>query len=122
MGTTGGIRMVDNTHTNNYNIIIGDVHFEWSSAKNRLNVQKHQVSFEEALTVFFDDHYIEIADPDHSENEERFIALGYSEINRLLIVCHCVVQNDEAIRIISSRKATSTESKVYGEKTNAKRV
>lgn len=63
--------------------------FEWDENKNRLNIEKHNVSFEEAATVFYDENAILISDPDHSEEEERFILLGLSQKTRMLVVCHC---------------------------------
>ena len=78
--------------------------FEWN---------KHNISFEEAKTVFYDDEALVIDDPDHSEAEERFIILGLSNKANLLIVCHCYRASDTVIRIISARRATKTESKFY---------
>lgn len=87
--------------------------FEWDEHKNAVNQAKHQVSFEEAQTVFYDDRALVIDDPEHSQDEERFIILGMSAQARLLIVCHCYRASDTVIRIISARKATKTESKYY---------
>ena len=78
--------------------------------------KKHNISFEEAQTVFSDDHALLIADPDHSEEEERFILLGFSHGAKLLVVCHCYRQSDSVIRIISARKATRKESNQYNER------
>jgi uncharacterized DUF497 family protein len=86
----------------------------WSENKNRENIRKHRVSFEEAETVFYDPHGKLIDDPDHSDNEERFIILGLSKMLHLLVVCHCYRENDETIRIITARKATKKEAKYYG--------
>jgi len=86
----------------------------WDENKNRDNIRKHHVSFEEAETVFYDPNGKLIADPDHSDDEERFIILGLSKILRLLVVCHCYRENDETIRIITARKATNKEKKHYG--------
>lgn len=88
--------------------------FTWDEQKATVNRQKHGVSFDEARTVFFDEHARLIADPDNSEDEERFILLGYSERPRLLVVCHCYRENDTTIRIISARKATRPEKNTYG--------
>ena len=90
------------------------IHFEWDPQKNRTNIQKHKISFEEAKTVFYDENARVIADPEHSEQEDRFIILGLSASLRLLVVCHCYREPDETIRIISARKATKNESKYYG--------
>jgi uncharacterized protein len=87
--------------------------FEWDEAKAAENLKKHGVSFEEARTVFFDENARLIDDPDHTEEEERFILLGLSSALRLLVVCHCYRKEGNIIRIISARKATKPESKVY---------
>jgi len=88
----------------------------WDETKNEENIRKHKVDFEEAQTVFYDANGLLIADPDHSETEERFIILGLSKLLNLLVVCHCYRENEETIRIISARLATKTESKYYGGK------
>ena len=85
--------------------------FEWDAEKASTNIKKHGVSFEEASSVFFDDNALLRDDPDHSEEEDRFIILGLSEAANILVVCHCYRMNDEIIRIISARKATSQETK-----------
>jgi uncharacterized DUF497 family protein len=87
----------------------------WDENKNRENIRKHHVSFEEAKTVFYDPNGKLIDDPDHSDKEDRFIILGMSRVLRLLVVCHCYRENDETIRIITARKATEKEVKYYGE-------
>ena len=86
----------------------------WDENKNQENIKKHNISFEEAKTVFFDPNGKLIADPDHSNEEERFIILGLSKMLNLLVVCHCYRENDEIIRIITARKATKRETKYYG--------
>ena len=88
--------------------------FTWDEQKEAANRQKHGVSFDEARTVFFDEHARLIADPDSSDDEDRFILLGYSEQPRLLVVCHCYRENDSIIRIISARNATRPEKNAYG--------
>jgi uncharacterized protein len=88
----------------------------WDEKKNRDNIMKHKVSFEEAETAFFDPNGKLINDPDHSNDEDRFIFLGLSKMLRLLVVCHCYRENDETIRIITARKATKKEIKYYGGK------
>ena len=80
--------------------------FEWDAEKASINQKKHGVTFEEAQTVFGDYDALRIFDPDHSEDEDRFILLGMSAVLRILVVCHCYRENDEKIRIISARKAT----------------
>ena len=89
------------------------LHFEWDSRKADLNKRKHGVSFEEARTVFLDENAKIIDDPDHSEDEDRFVLLGISSSMRLLLVCHCYREDDAVIRIISARKASARESKQY---------
>lgn len=90
-----------------------DVRFEWDKAKNRENIRKHGVSFEEAQTVFLDENAMRFFDPDHSQDEDRFIMLGMSFKLRVLVVCHCHRKNDTVIRIISARKADKHEAKDY---------
>ena len=77
------------------------------------NLKKHQVSFEEAQTVFYDDFAVQFFDDEHSHEEERFLLLGMSVHSILLLVCHCERQGGEVIRIISARKATKRESAFY---------
>ena len=89
------------------------MHFEWDLAKAEINLSKHGISFEEAKTVFLDDNARMIPDPDHSDNEDRFILLGLSSQLRLLTVCHCYRGENDTIRLISARKATKTESSWY---------
>jgi uncharacterized DUF497 family protein len=86
--------------------------FEWNKNKNQSNHEKHGVSFQEAQTVFYDQNAIEYYDDNHSLEEERFIMLGISYQMRLLVVCYCV-RNRNSIRVISARKATKKETKVY---------
>lgn len=105
----------DSTTDDNYNIIIECLKFEWDEVKNKINKHKHNVSFEEAMTVFQDTSALIIDDPDHSEQEERFLILGFSSKANLLIVCHCYRKNDSVIRIISARKATLRESIQYND-------
>jgi uncharacterized DUF497 family protein len=90
-----------------------DITFEWDEAKNKVNFQKHGISFEEAESVFFDEYALLIADPDHSENEDRFVLLGLSAKLRLLLVCHCFEVDDGLIRFISCRKAKRKEMSLY---------
>ena len=86
----------------------------WDENKNRENVRKHKISFNEAKTVFYDPNGKLIDDPDHSDGEDRFIILGLSKMLHLLVVCHCYREKDEIIRIISARKATKKEAVYYG--------
>ena len=89
--------------------------FEWDPNKNEANQRKHGVSFEEASSVFYDENALLISDPDHSDDEERFILLGLSRRLRLLVVCHCLRESESVIRIISARKATTKEARQYDE-------
>lgn len=89
--------------------------FEWADEKNRNNIRKHGISFEEAGTVFADSHARLIPDPDHSDEEDRFVLLGMSQKLRVLVVCHCYRKSEEVLRIISARKATKREQKFYME-------
>jgi len=98
---------------NNYIIIMNYIRFEWDENKNSSNIKKHGISFEEAKTVFYDENARLISDPDHSIEEERFIILGMSLNLKIIIVVHTYKEKDELIRIISARKATKNESKIY---------
>jgi len=89
------------------------IRFEWDQTKNRLNKRKHGISFEEAESVFSDEHALLIEDPEHSDEEERFILLGLSAMLHTLVVCHCYRKKDEIIRIISARKADRSERNHY---------
>lgn len=89
------------------------IKFEWDNNKNEINKKKHKISFEEARTVFYDPEALVINDPEHSDQEDRFIILGLSKKTNLLVVCHCYRESDSIIRIISARKATATETKYY---------
>ncbi len=87
--------------------------FEWADRKATANAKKHGVSFEEAKSVFVDERAQLIDDPDHSEDEDRFVLLGLSSALRLLLVCHCYRSEGNVIRITSARKATAKESRSY---------
>ena len=89
------------------------IKFEWDEGKAAANLKKHQVSFEEAKSIFFDDLGVQFFDEDHSSDEERFLMLGLSSDAKLLIVCHCEREQGAVIRIISARKATKRESAFY---------
>ena len=94
---------------------MADVRFEWDSRKSRANKTKHGVSFEEAQTAFLDEHARVISDPEHSDDEERFVLLGLSIQLRVLVVCHCYREADRTIRIISARRADPSERREYAE-------
>jgi uncharacterized DUF497 family protein len=89
------------------------IRFEWEPVKARANLRKHRVSFDEASTVFADERALLIDDPDHSDDEERFILLGSSSNLRMLVVVHCVRAAGSVIRIISARKANADEQSRY---------
>ena len=90
------------------------ISFVWDEKKDKENFKKHKITFEEAQTVFSDPNARMIFDPDHSLDEDRFILLGISAALRMLIVCHCFVEDGLIIRIISARKANKKEQKQYG--------
>ena len=87
--------------------------FEWDPAKNQTNARKHGVSFEEAQSVFSDENGLLIHDPDHSDDEDRFVLLGLSSSRRALVVCHCYRAEGDVIRIISARRADRRERQTY---------
>ena len=89
------------------------IRFQWDPRKAVLNARKHSVSFEEAQTVFADEFAKLIDDPDHSEDEERFVLLGISSTLRLLVVVHCYRARGNVVRIISARKADRFEQSQY---------
>jgi uncharacterized DUF497 family protein len=90
-----------------------ELQFEWDKRKEKTNIKKHGVSFEEAQAVFYDENAIQFFDPDHSDDEDRFILLGISFKLRILVVCHCFREDEEIIRIISARKADDDEENEY---------
>ena len=91
-----------------------NIEFVWDPNKYQENIRNHSVSFEEAKTVFYDPNAKVIYDPDHSKDEDRFIILGFSNLLRILVVCHCYKEDGNTIRIISARKATPKERNQYG--------
>jgi len=96
-----------------YNVHMNSLRFEWEPRKASANLKKHGISFEEAKSVFYDERARLISDPDHSEDEDRFILLGLSYSLRVILVCHCYRSKGNVIRIISARKASNTELKAY---------
>ena len=90
-----------------------EIIFEWDNKKEKINKRKHGISFEEARTAFYDENAIQYFDPDHSDDEDRFILLGISFKLKVLVVCHCFRENDSVIRIISARKADKDEEYEY---------
>jgi uncharacterized protein len=95
---------------------VADLRFVWDERKNHANHRKHGVTFEEAQTAFADDHGLLTDDPDHSDDEDRFILLGLSSTLRLLVVCHCYRETGDLIRIISARPADPQERAFYSER------
>jgi len=89
--------------------------FVWDERKNRGNRSKHGVWFEEAQSVFDDSHAHLFHDPEHSEDEERFLLLGVGSAARILVVVHCYGESEDLVRIISARKATKKEARFYEE-------
>ncbi len=89
------------------------VQFEWDPAKAKMNLRKHGIAFREAATVLWDPLDITIFDPDHSNEENRFITFGFSTAGRLLMVAH--TERGERIRIISARRLTRAEREAYEE-------
>ncbi len=88
--------------------------FEWDEDKSKLNVRKHGSSFEEGKTVFNDPFAITIGNPDHSDDESRYIDIGLSSKGKLLVVWY--TDRNENIRLIGCRKATRSERKAYEER------
>lgn len=89
------------------------IKFEWDASKAASNKKKHGVTFEEAKSVFYDDFAIQFFDDENSELEDRFLILGLSNEARFLLICHCELDSGNLIRIISARKATEKERKLY---------
>jgi uncharacterized protein len=92
---------------------MNELQFEWDKRKEKVNIKKHGVSFDEARAVFYDENAIQFFDPDHAGNEDRFIVLGISFKLRVLVVCHCFRESETIIRIISARKADGDEENEY---------
>ena len=96
-----------------YVVRMHDLRFEWDAAKEKGNLRKHGISFEEARTAFFDEYAIQFFDPDHSEEEDRFILLGMSFKLSVVIVCHCFREGEAVVRLFSARKANKGEEREY---------
>lgn len=96
-----------------YNHGMSTIRFDWDPQKAEANLRKHKVSFEDAQSVFSDERALLIDDPDHSDDEERFVLLGLSHSLRLLVVVHCYRAEGRVIRIISARKADAEERSIY---------
>lgn len=91
------------------------MNFVWDPKKEKVNIQKHKVSFTEAVTVFYDPLAKIASDPDHSSEEDRYILIGYSQRSRLLFVVHVYRSENDSVRIIGARKATRNETKDFQE-------
>jgi uncharacterized DUF497 family protein len=97
------------------------IRFEWDPRKERRNRQKHGVGFDEASTVFADRLSITIPDPDHSDDEERWVTMGLSHRQRLLVVVHTEEDEQQIVRIISARPADPDERREHEESYPRKR-
>ena len=87
--------------------------FEWDTNKEKSNIKKHGVSFVDAKTAFHDEYAMQFYDPDHSDDEDRFILLGTNHQLKTLVICHCFRQTETVIRIISARHADASEQAAY---------
>lgn len=92
------------------------IFFEWDERKNKQNKKKHGIWFEEAKTVFEDNYARTFYDEEHSEKEDRFLIIGKSCFNNILVVIHCYYKDNQLVRLISTRKATTKEKEVYEER------
>ncbi|MBM4038484.1 MAG: BrnT family toxin [Planctomycetes bacterium] len=90
-----------------------DLSFAWDERKNWANRRKHGVTFEEAVSAFYDPDAAALYDDEHSEWEDRFLLIGTSSRRRILLVCHCLREEESVIRIISARRATAKERAFY---------
>lgn len=88
--------------------------FDWDYNKAATNLRKHDVSFEEAQTIFNDPLYVDFYDPDHSDHEARYLMVGESDRGRLLIVSY--TERGNFIRLISAREVTRAERELYEER------
>ena len=90
-----------------------ELSFEWDDRKESTNRKKHGISFEEARTAFYDDNALVFFDPDHSEDEDRFILLGLSFRPQVVVVCQCFRESESIVRLVSARKADKGEEHEY---------
>jgi len=91
------------------------IRFEWDRGKERRNRQRHGVDFGEASTVFADTLSTTVPDPDHSDDEERWVTMGFSHRQRLLVVVHTEDHEQATVRVISARPAAARERREYEE-------
>lgn len=89
------------------------IRFEWDETKNKSNFEKHGVWFEEAQTVWADAHSAEFLDPEHSDDEDRYLRIGLSSKLNILLIVFCERDEGNSIRIVSARKATRKEQEQY---------
>lgn len=87
--------------------------FNWDIHKNKTNILKHGVDFIESQTTFEDEDALLIYDDEHSDDEDRYVLIGISSKGNVLVTCHCYREDEQVIRIISSRKANTKEIKTY---------
>jgi uncharacterized protein len=99
--------------TDNYNVNTNAIFFEWEESKSRRNEKKHKLSFPEAKAAFSDVNALLIHDPDHSDDENRFVLMGFDAKLGLLVVSHVYREGDRIVRIISARRASRTEEHQY---------
>ncbi len=92
------------------------IEFEWDQSKAEINLAKHGIDFREAASVFYDDRALFMADPSHSDTEDRLLLLGLSTLLRLLLVVHTYRKDSQTIRIISARRASRSERRQYSER------
>jgi uncharacterized DUF497 family protein len=107
-------KYLDEEPDDTYIVHMDDLLFVWDDKKDRANIKKHGISFEEAQTTFYDENATVYYDPDHSEEDDRFILLGMNSRLHTLVVCHCYRESESIIRIISARKADKVERSAYG--------
>jgi len=89
------------------------MNFDWDESKAQANLAKHGVTFDEAKSIFADPFYVDFYDPDHSDEEERYIIIGQSQRQRLLVVSY--TERQQQVRLISAREATRREKQAYAE-------
>lgn len=90
-----------------------ELRFERDKKKEKINIKKYGISFGEASSAFYDEKAIQFFDPDHSEDEDRFIMLGISFKLRILVVCHYFRESETVVRLVSARKADRDEQQEY---------
>lgn len=92
---------------------VSDLRFAWDPRKANENSRRHGVTFGEAQTVFLDENALLIGDPDHSDDEDRFVMIGLSARLRVLVVCHCYRTAESEVRLITARKGDREERREY---------